>query len=274
MGCWYDGPLVGIDFETTGVDPLTDAPVQAALVWCDGRGWRRTAVWLVDPERVIPDEAIAVHGISTERAHREGASLEETARRVHRELTHAAREGVPIVAMNASFDVTIAAALFARVGLPEPSWGLVIDPLVIDRKLDKDREGKRHLDALCSHYGISFEGAHDAGRDAHAAVSLAREIGRRWPEAGHLDPEALTALERAWHDEWARAFNECCIRDGRAGLDPAEHLWPVRRRTAGGGGGGGGGDGRAQPASDSRTVSMSSSLERGLTIASRMAVRP
>lgn len=228
MGSWHDGPLVGLDFETTGVDPLSDLPVQVALVWCDGRGGRRTAAWLVDPGRDVPEEAVAIHGISTERARAEGWPIDLTAHRVHRELGKAAVEGVPIVAMNASFDVTIAAALFRRVGLPPMCFTLVVDPLVIDRHVDPQRAGKRRLDALCEHYGVRFEVAHDAGSDAGAAVALAREIGRRWPEAGNLDPGDLTSLQRDWHHEWAVQFDEACRGEGRAPLGPEDYLWPVR----------------------------------------------
>jgi DNA polymerase-3 subunit epsilon len=257
---WYDSPLIGLDFETTGVDPTSDLPVQVALVWCDGRGGRQRAAWLVNPGCEIPEEAIAVHGISTERACREGISLEHTAYRVHRELLKAAREGVPLVAMNASFDVTIAACLFARAGLPALSWDLVIDPLVIDRRVDKYRKGKRRLDALCETYGIHLENAHDAGHDAEAAVSLAREIGRRWPEAGTLDPEELTVFQRAWQHNWAVDFNDWCISEGRPGLSPEEYFWPVRAV--------------AQPPSESRTMSTSLSVDCGLTTAMRMATSP
>jgi DNA polymerase-3 subunit epsilon len=259
MASWHDGPLVGLDFETTGVDPLTDVPVQAALVWCDGsRRIPRTASWLVDPQREIPEAAIAVHGISTERARTEGLPMGVTARVVHRELSKAASEGVPIVAMNASFDVTIAATLFERAGLPPLAWRFVIDPLVIDRRVDRYRKGKRRLDALCGHYGISFEGAHDAGHDARAAVALAREIGRRHPEAGLLDPEELTHFQRAWHYDWAVEFSQWCEREGRPSLDPNEYLWPVR----------------GQSPSVPSTTSMSSSVVRGLTMASRIAAAP
>jgi DNA polymerase-3 subunit epsilon len=226
---WCDSPLVGLDFETTGVDPLSDLPVQVAIVWSDGRGNDATAAWLIDPEREIPEEAQAVHGISTERARSEGRSLTWTAQEIHRQLDTAARENVPVVAMNASFDATIAECLFERAGLPSLSWRLVIDPLVIDRQMDRFRRGKRRLDALCELYGITLEGAHDAGHDAVAAVALARAIGRRWPEAAGFDPEELTVLQRAWHGEWARNFDDWCQRDGRPGLSPGEYRWPVRR---------------------------------------------
>lgn len=260
---WHEGPLIGLDFETTGVDPLSDLPVQVALVWCDGRGGRRKAVFLVDPQTEIPAGAIAIHGISTERARQEGRSLEETAYLLHRELTKAAREGVPLVAMNASFDVTIAECLFSRVGLPSLAWDLVIDPLVIDRWVDRYRKGKRRLDALCETYGICLEGAHDAGHDAAAAVSLAREIGRRWPEVACLEAEELTICQQSWHYSWAASFHQWCLEEGRPGLDPAEYCWPVRAAV-----------GAAQSASEARTMSMSSSVERGLTMAMRIATSP
>ncbi|MHB8246904.1 MAG: exonuclease domain-containing protein [Acidimicrobiales bacterium] len=276
---WPERPLIGLDFETTGVDPLSDLPVQVALVWCDGKGSRRKAIWLVDPQCEIPAGAMAVHGISTERAREEGRSLEETARLVHHELERAANEGTPIVAMNASFDVTIAACLFDRAGLPPLAWDLVIDPLVIDRHVDKYRKGKRRLDALCEVYGICLEGAHDAGHDAEAALSLAREIGRRWPEAGGLDPGELTVFQQAWHYAWAEDFDRWCVNQGRPGLDPGEYLWPLRKSPTATSPTATGPPSRsdaepAQSASDSRTMSMSSSEDRGLMMAKRMATSP
>lgn len=258
---WHDSPLVGLDFETTGVDPVNDLPVQVALVWCDGRGGRQSACFLVDPEVEIPEGAYEVHGISTARARAEGRSLEATAHYLYRQLSKAASEGVPVVAMNASFDVTIAECLFSRVGLPSLEWRAVIDPLVIDRQVDRYRKGKRRLENLCQTYGISLCGAHDAGHDAAAALSLARAIGRCWPEVGRLEPEELTLYEQAWHHRWAVDFHAWCLREGRAGLEPADYLWPARCELR-----------RPAQASESRTMSMSSSLEAGLTTASRMAV--
>ncbi len=228
---WCNSPLVGLDFETTGVDPLSDVPVQAALVWCDGEGASHAPVrqvWLVDPERQIPTEAEAVHGISSERARAYGRSLGDTARALHRALDAAEREGVGIVAMNASFDITIAECLFSKAGLPPLSWSGVVDPLVIDRHVDRYRKGKRRLDALCETYGVRLESAHDAGHDAAAAVTLARVIGRTYPEAGLLDLEELTIFEEAWHLEWAREFDDWCLSEGREPLAPGEYLWPVR----------------------------------------------
>lgn len=259
---WPHSPLVGLDFETTGVDPVNDLPVQAALVWCDGRGGQRSDCFLVDPEREIPEGAYLVHGISTGRARAEGRSLEATAHYLHRHLTKAGLEGIPVVAMNASFDLTIAECLFARVGLPPLAWSAVIDPLVIDRRVDRYRKGKRRLENLCEVYGVRLSGAHDAGHDATAALALARAIGRRWPEVGTLDVEELTFYQQAWHRAWAIDFQAWCLAEGRPGLEESDYFWPVRTKA------------RMAQASESSTMSMSSSLDRGLTTASRMAALP
>lgn len=261
MAAWHEGPLVGLDFETTGVDPLSDLPVQVAVVWHGADGPLRHAVFLVDPGREIPGEAVAIHGITTERARREGCSLQETAERVHRELSVACSEAVPVVAMNASFDVTIAACLFRHAGLRPLEWPRLIDPLVIDRHVDRYRKGKRRLENLCRHYCVSLERPHDAGTDANAAVGLARQIGRRWPEAGSLEAEELTRRQADWHVSWASDFHAWCLREGRRGLDAAEYGWPERLAAA-------------QEASESSTVSTSPSLERGLTMAMRTAALP
>lgn len=262
MAAWHKGPLVGLDFETTGVDPTRDLPVQAAVVWCTSGGAADRSVFLIDPGREVPAEAVAIHGITTERARREGCSLEEAAVRLHRELSRAAADDVPVVAMNASFDVTIAARLFRLAGLPQLPWRLVVDPLVIDRHLERKRAGKRCLEDLCRHYAVTLDRPHDAGADALAAVELARQIGRRWWRAGRLRPERLTTREVRWHAGWAARYDATCRATGRPGLSPGEYSWPVREPTA------------SYPARESRTMSTSSSLVRGLTMAMRTAAAP
>jgi DNA polymerase-3 subunit epsilon len=70
---WRDGPLLGFDLETTGIDTKRDVPVQVALVWTEADRVVTADTWLVNPGRDIPDEAIAIHGISSERARLEAA---------------------------------------------------------------------------------------------------------------------------------------------------------------------------------------------------------
>ncbi len=226
---WRDGPLLGFDLETTGVDTAFDLPVQVALVWTVPMRVVRVDSWIVNPGRDVPEGAIAVHGITTERARVEGCSLADAACRIHEALRRAAADGVPVVAMNASFDVTIAERLFARFHLPALAWHSLLDPLVMDRHVDRYRPGTRCLDALCEHYRVRLKQAHDATADAEAAVALVRRIGSRYPECGDLSPEVLTGLEAGWHEEWAVNYDAVCRGEGFEGLDPAEFSWPFRR---------------------------------------------
>jgi len=226
---WEDELLVGLDFETTGIDPTSDSPVQVAIVTATAREVSGSEVFLVDPGREIPEGAVAVHGITTERARREGRSLEETARRVHAAMAQALSEAVPVVAMNASFDLTLADRLFRSFGLRSLDWRAVLDPLVLDRHLDRYRKGKRRLDALCEHYHVPLTRAHDAGSDAAAAVELTRQIARFYPSCGRTAPERLTRLQARWHREWAEHYDEWRRSQDLPGLEPEEFAWPLRR---------------------------------------------
>ncbi|MGH9293949.1 MAG: exonuclease domain-containing protein [Acidimicrobiales bacterium] len=225
---WDEGVLVGLDFETTGVDPLSDRPVQLAIVWSEPGRLLSAEVSIVDPGRDIPEGAIAVHGITAERARREGCSLAQAAHLVHSAMFRAVEEAVPVVAMNASFDLTIAEELFRANGLAPLAWRRVLDPLVLDRHLDRYRKGKRRLDALCEHYAVSLARAHDAGADAAAAIELTRVIARHFPGCAATSPERLTELQSRWHASWALGYDAWRRRQGLEGLDPDELGWPLR----------------------------------------------
>lgn len=56
-------PLVSIDLETTGVDPLVDRIVEIALIRSDGE-YELQKCWLVNPGVPIPAEATMIHAIT------------------------------------------------------------------------------------------------------------------------------------------------------------------------------------------------------------------
>lgn len=225
--------MLGFDLETTGTDPCSDLPVQVALVRFEPGGVSHREVFIVDPGREVPAGAQAIHGISTERARREGRPLGEAAKAVHTSLREAQGELVPVVVMNASFDITIAAGLFELFGLDPFSWTAVVDPIVIDRKVDRYRKGKRRLDALCATYGVALDNAHDAGSDADATLELARAIAARHPEVAGADIGDLTRSQADWHRAWATEYDDWRRKGGKPGLEPAEFCWPLRRLTRG-----------------------------------------
>ena len=59
-------PIVFFDLETTGVDVVKDRIVEMSLIKIHPNGEEETHTWLVNPERPIPPEVTAVHGIKDE----------------------------------------------------------------------------------------------------------------------------------------------------------------------------------------------------------------
>ncbi|MFJ6796750.1 exonuclease domain-containing protein [Streptomyces sp. NPDC091268] len=234
MGDWHGGALIGFDLETTGTEPEESRIVTAAVVEVRGGEVRERRGWLADPGIRIPEQASAIHGISTERAVAEGRPAREVADEVAAELVRHWRRGAVVVAYNAAFDLSLLTAELERHALPSLAdrldgarTGPVVDPLTIDRAVDRYRRGKRTLEAVCGVYGVTLDAAHDAGADALAAVGVARAIAARHPEVAGLTAADLHRRQGAWHARWARDFQAYLRGQGTpdAVIDPA---WPLR----------------------------------------------
>lgn len=229
---WHLGRLAAFDVETTGTDPESDRIVTAALSIV-GAGLRATHhSWIVDPGVEIPAEATAVHGVSTERARMEGADPAQVVSEIIALLAEESVAGVPVVAFNARFDLTILDREARRHGVVpliervQAGVGLlVIDPYVLDKEIDRYRPGKRTLDAVCAHYRVSLGSAHEAGADALAAARVAYRLGSTVPELAALDLELLHANQVGWAAAQAASLQEYFLQQGRA--EHVEGAWPV-----------------------------------------------
>ncbi|KRC37745.1 exonuclease domain-containing protein [Oerskovia sp. Root22] len=229
---WTTRPLLGFDTETTGVDVHNDRIVTAALVRRVPGESTEVRTWLIDPGVPIPAEAAAIHGISTEHAveHGEapGPALEEIASLIAADLAL----GVPVVAFNAAFDLSLLDAELTRHGLPTLGERLgrevtpVIDPLVLDRSLDRYRKGKRKLGDLCAHYGV-FDGGnlHTADVDVLATLDVLEAMTRTFPEIVDQDLDALHRHQITAHRAWAENFNSWRQQQGYVGAG-ASTAWP------------------------------------------------
>ncbi|WP_328912790.1 MULTISPECIES: 3'-5' exonuclease [unclassified Streptomyces] len=229
---WHEDLLVGFDLETTGTDPREARIVTAAVTEVKGGEPVRHRAWLADPGVPIPAETTAIHGVSTERAAAQGRPAPEVVAEVGDALREYWAAGVPVVVYNAPFDLTLLDEELRRYALPPLSLGgartgPVIDPLVIDRALDKYRRGKRTLEAACGVYGVVLDGAHEAGADALAAVRVARALAARFPAAGEVGAWELHAAQRDWYAAWAADFQAWLRKKGSAdaGIDGG---WPLR----------------------------------------------
>ncbi len=239
---WHSGRRIGFDLETTGRDPRTARIVTAAVVEYHGQdaaeagnataqqdaeaqpSTPRVVEWLVDPGVEIPAEASAVHGISTDYARRHGTAAAEAVPQILHRIVEELDAGTPVVIFNAPYDLSVLAAEAQRYGADLPRARPIIDPLVLDKQVDRFRRGKRTLGHMADHYGVVLDDAHSAAPDAKAAVELADVLAQRHRQL-QIPAEELHDLQIGWKAEQAASLQEY-FRKTRpdAHVDPR---WPM-----------------------------------------------
>lgn len=234
---WADGPLLGLDLETTGPSPLTALPVSFALISFDRGEVGSVRYGLVNPGVPIPAEATEIHGITDDDVRARGGTLTDSLRGIVDRLLRAQQDGAPVVGFNVRYDLTVIDTCIRRdvvesdgfdVGLRDLGWeGAVVDAMVLDRHVDRYRKGSRKLAAVCRHYGVALKNAHSAAADAVGAVQCAQVIAQKYPEVGNATLDELTVLQGAWHNEWLRSYDEYRVSKGEAPLGPDEFGWPL-----------------------------------------------
>jgi len=225
------GRIAVFDLETTGVDVESARIVSAciAVLEADGSIIERLD-WLANPGIEIPDAAAAVHGITTERARDEGRDAGEVVGEIAGRLRQLFGEAVPLVVYNAPYDLSLLDRECRRHGIqPLEATTPVIDPLVLDKAVDRYRKGKRTLDVTAALYGVSLDGAHDAGADAIAAGRVAQALRRKYADQLGVSLEDLHGRQQVWYREQSLSFqNYVRTTKGDEGF-VAETDWPVRR---------------------------------------------
>ncbi|MFE0030136.1 3'-5' exonuclease [[Kitasatospora] papulosa] len=238
---WISGPLLAFDLETTGTDVEIDRIVTAAVVRLEADGSVSAELtWLLDPGVAIPEQASAIHGISTERAREHGLPAAAAIEEITRAVADGLRSGTPLVVMNARYDLSLLDRECRRYGVDSVSERLgdapspVIDPLVIDKHVDKYRKGKRALHALCAHYGVRLDDAHDARADAVAAARVVRRMAEKHRPVGAMPLEELHGLQVRAAAEQSQSLQAYLRRtaDPAAVVEPAWPLVPRRREPA------------------------------------------
>ena len=224
------GRLAVFDLETTGVDVETARIVSAcvAVVEADGAVVDRWD-WLADPGIDIPEGASAVHGITTERAQALGRPAQDVVREITQSLRVLFGLGLPLVVYNAPYDLTLLDRECRRHGIaPLTALTPVIDPLVLDKAVDKFRKGKRTLEVTADLYGVALDDAHDAGSDAIAAGRVAQSLARAYPEELDVTAADLHGRQEVWFAAQAASFADY-IRTVKGDESfVADESWPVR----------------------------------------------
>jgi DNA polymerase III subunit epsilon len=148
-----------LDTETTGLDPLRgDRLVEIGCVEIFNRmPTGQTFHRYLNPERDMPAEAFAVHGLSTEFLSTKPLFVEEV------DDFLAFIGDAPLVIHNASFDVSFINAELDRIKRPAILRERLVDTLLLARR--KHPGVSNRLDDLCSRYAID-----NSRRTKHGAL--------------------------------------------------------------------------------------------------------
>ena len=220
-----------LDTETTGLEPDSGHRIVeiGALELVNHLPTGRTYHQYVNPQRSMPPEAFAVHGLSDD-------FLAD--KPVFSEIAEAFLAFIgedPLVIHNAAFDMKFLNAELGRAGRPPIPMQRAVDTLAIARR--KFPGAPASLDALCRRFGIDNSGRrlHGALLDSEILAEVYLElVGGRQPDfalaasddrpgaspiAGRAPigprpaplPPRLTAEEAAAHESFVAALGENAI---------------------------------------------------------------
>jgi DNA polymerase-3 subunit epsilon len=148
-----------LDTETTGLDPFQGHRlIEIGLIELVNRiPSGQTFHRYLNPERDVPEEAVAIHGLSADKL-RDKPLFAEVADEMLAFIADA-----PLVAHNAAFDLGFLNAELERAGKRLLAREQLVDTLLLARR--KHPAGPNRLDDLCNRYGIDL-----ARRVKHGAL--------------------------------------------------------------------------------------------------------
>lgn len=187
-------PLVVFDLETTGLDFVKDRIIQVSYIKVMPNGEEIRGNYTVNPEKVIPQEVVALTGISNEDV-KDKPTFKQLAHKLNEEFT-----GCDFAGYNSNhFDIPMLAEEFLRVGI-NFDFGKcrLIDAQTIYHKMER-----RNLAAAYKFYcGRKMEDdfeAHRADQDTEATYrvlmgELDMYTAERQEEADRILPNDMDAL--------------------------------------------------------------------------------
>jgi len=218
-------PVVFLDCETTGTDPLEDRIIELTLLRLSPPpgGLEPPRTWRIDPTVRIPRESSAVHGITN--ADLEGCpTFADVAPEIAGVLY-----GADVAGFNAArFDLRVLQAEYARIGATLD----VDERRIIDSQVIYHRREPRTLAAALQFYrGRELEGAHGAEADTIATLEVFAGQLERYGDLP-LDVEGLHGASQQGDDKFVDASRRFAWRDGEPTFQFGKYKGKSLRWTA------------------------------------------
>ena len=157
-------PICFFDLETTGINITKDRIVEISILKVFPNGTEESKTWLVNPEMHIPDEVVAIHGVSNERVANE-PTFKELSRDIYKMIKDSDLAG-----FNSNrFDIPLLAEEMLRA---EVDFDMK-NTLAIDVQTIFHKKEQRSLSAAYKFYcNESLENAHSAEADTNATYQV------------------------------------------------------------------------------------------------------
>lgn len=226
--------IITFDTETSGVDTDNDRIITCFMRAKGGDKIVFEQNWIIDPGIEIPEGASEVHGMTTEWVRENGRKdVKEAIDEISKKLWEFATSGHIVVGYNASFDLSILESEVKRhipgadeLSIKYDSQVRFLDPIVIDRAVDKFRKGSRKLVDVAKHYGVEVDEdkLHDASEDVRITEQLLPLVlNKAWSKLaderqGKTPDEFITFLQekqKEWKSHWAEGLTEYFARQGK-----------------------------------------------------------
>ncbi len=176
-------PIIFFDLETTGIDVATDRIVELSIVRIENNGNRQSMTMRLNPEKHIPAEASAVHGIFDADV-KDCPTFKDKAEELKKIF-----DGCDLAGFNSNrFDIPVLAEEFIRAGV-------IIDlnsPRRVDVQNIYHKLERRTLTAAYKFYcNKDLENAHSALADTEATLEVLEAQLDHYPEELKNDIEFL-----------------------------------------------------------------------------------
>lgn len=157
-------PICFFDLEATGTNLAQDRIVEIAILKIFPNGNKESKTWLVNPEITIPEEVIAIHGITNEKVTDE-PTFKELAPKVYEMI-----KGCDLAGYNSNrFDIPLLVEELLRAGIDFDLKNVV----AVDVQTIFHKKEQRTLSAAYQFYcGKNLEDAHTAEADTNATYEV------------------------------------------------------------------------------------------------------